>query len=76
VLFGEVENPDVTMHPLIRSVAAPAVDGDRVRHFPATISSERAEAALVDLCDEMSAELEGGGLETFPYDWSAVAGGS
>jgi len=75
-LFAKAEVPTSTVHPLIRSVGVPPLDGDRVRHFPATISSERAAEALVELCADMNLELEEIELEELPYNWGAVAGGS
>ncbi len=75
-LFGVAEAPTRTAHPLIRSVGVPALDGDCVRHFPTTISSERAAAALVELCDQMQSELILIDPDPVPHDWRAVAGGS
>jgi FlaA1/EpsC-like NDP-sugar epimerase len=75
-LFADAEHPEPTQHHLIRSVPVPPIDGDLVRHFPTTISAERAERALVELCEEMNAMLVDAELEDLPYDWSAVAGGS
>jgi FlaA1/EpsC-like NDP-sugar epimerase len=75
-LFGKAEIPSATPHPLIRSVAVPPLHGDRVRHFPATLSSERAAEALVELCADMSLDLDVIELEELPYNWGAVAGGS
>ncbi len=75
-LFGKAENPAQTAHDLIRSVAVPPLDGDSVRHFPPTLSNERAADALVELCDRMARTNDVIDLEELPYDWGAVAGGS
>ncbi len=75
-LFGKAEAHVETAHPLIRSVGVPALHGDCVRHFPATISNERAADALIELCERMRLELDVIDLEELPYDWGAVAGGS
>jgi FlaA1/EpsC-like NDP-sugar epimerase len=75
-LFGVAEAPSRTAHPLIRSVAVPSLDGDCVRHFPTTITPERAARALVDLCNQMRLELDETDPDQIPHDWRAVAGGS
>jgi FlaA1/EpsC-like NDP-sugar epimerase len=75
-LFAKAEKSQLTVHPLIRSVGVPALDGDCVRYFPATISSERAADALVELCAVMRLELDDEEIEELPYDQIAVAGGS
>lgn len=75
-LFGVAESPSRTPHPLIRSVGVPALDGDSVRHFPTTISPERAARVLVDLCNDMRHELDASDPDQIPYTWRAVAGGS
>ena len=75
-LFGKAEDPTPTPHELIRSVAVPPLDGDCVRHFPPSLSNERAADALVELCDRMAQGNAVVDLEELPYDWGAVAGGS
>ena len=75
-LFGDSEAHVETAHPLIRSVGVPALHGDCVRHFPATISNERAADALIELCERMRLELDVIDLDQLPYNWGAVAGGS
>ena len=75
-LFGLYELPTPTAHPLIRCVTVPPLDGDHVRHFPTTISSERASEALIDLCAGMNDQISGIRPADFPYDWGAVAGGA
>jgi FlaA1/EpsC-like NDP-sugar epimerase len=75
-LFGVAESPTRTAHPLIRSVGVPSLDGDCVRHFPTTISPERAAGALIDLCNQMRHELDATDPDQIPQNWRAVAGGS
>ena len=75
-LFAESETPAPTAHELIRSVAVPPLHGDCVRHFPPTISAERASGALIELCDQMRLGIDDVDADELPYDWSAVAGGS
>ena len=75
-LFAKGESPAPTAHELIRSVAVPPLDGDAVRHFPPTLSNERAADALVELCDHMADGDDVVDIEELPYDWGAVAGGS
>ncbi|HUI47356.1 MAG TPA: nucleoside-diphosphate sugar epimerase/dehydratase [Acidimicrobiia bacterium] len=75
-LFGTTETPAPTVHPMIRSVPVPPLDGDRVRHFPTTLSSDLAGEALIDLCASMALQTVGADREDFPYDWGAVAGGA
>jgi len=75
-LFAKSEMPNPTAHPLIRSVAVPPLDGDCVRHLPATISPERAAATMIELCEGMRFEIDLTDLQEIPYDWDAVAGGS
>jgi FlaA1/EpsC-like NDP-sugar epimerase len=75
-LFGLSESPKSTAHVMIRSVAVPPVHGDRVRHFPANMSNNRAAQGLVELCAEMTEQVTGVGREDFAYNWGAVAGGA
>jgi FlaA1/EpsC-like NDP-sugar epimerase len=75
-LFGLYELPNATAHPLIRSVPVPPLHGDHVRHFPTTISNDRASEALVDLCAGMNDQMSVMDQVDFPYDWGAVAGGA
>jgi FlaA1/EpsC-like NDP-sugar epimerase len=56
-LFGEGEAPEPSSHPLIRSVAVPAVDGDRVRHLSAAMGPQEAASALVQVCLDMALDL-------------------
>jgi FlaA1/EpsC-like NDP-sugar epimerase len=56
-LFGDGEVPRYSSHPLIRSVAVPALYGDDVRHLDPTIESETAIKTLMQLCLSMSIEL-------------------
>ncbi len=75
-LFGVAEAPTLTAHPLIRSVGVPSLDGDCVRHFPTTITPERAAGALIALCNQMRHVLDENDPHQIPQDWRAVAGGS
>ncbi len=75
-LFGVAESPSRTAHPLIRSVGVPALDGDCVRHFPTTITPERAETVLIALCQQMRHELDASDPDQLSENWRAVAGGS
>ena len=53
-LFGDGEVATPSVHPLISSVVVPAVDGDRVRHLPATIAPEEARCVLESLSAAMA----------------------
>jgi len=56
-LFGDGEIPRYSSHPLIRSVAVPALCGDEVRHLDPTIDPDIAIKTLMELCLSMSIEL-------------------
>ena len=56
-LFGDAEQPEVSSHPLIRSVFVPPVSGDAVRAFPTTITHEAAAETLEQLCLGMDIDL-------------------
>jgi FlaA1/EpsC-like NDP-sugar epimerase len=53
-LFGNGETAEPSAHPLISSVVVPAVDGDRVRHLPTTISPKDARCVLESLSATMA----------------------
>jgi FlaA1/EpsC-like NDP-sugar epimerase len=74
-LFGDGEADMPSAHPLIRSVPVPAIDGEAVRHLPATISDERAARVMRELVAGMAFELAPDSVDLVALeDWQAVVG--
>jgi FlaA1/EpsC-like NDP-sugar epimerase len=74
-LFGDGEHDVPSVHPLIRSVQVPSIDGDAVRHLPTTIPDDVSARVMRQLVDEMALDLAPRSVDLTAFDdWQAVVG--